>query len=177
MRCRHPWAPGTRIGFTCTDVLPVARRFWPNAPTPGVPKWDNASKGDQSGLRHSAYTHRPFTLEGNFAAMQVVQEMLLQSWSPTPGTPESEVLRIFPAVPAQRAGASFTELRAAGGFGVAVGRQGNVTTSLTVVAGRDGTVRIRNNVDGREPSWSVGGVVKIGHDFHLAMLRGDVATA
>ncbi|MGA7203719.1 MAG: hypothetical protein WBX27_03705 [Specibacter sp.] len=133
--------------------------------------------GDQSGRGHSSFTYRPFTLEGNFAAMQVVQEMLLQSWSPTPGTRNSEVLRIFPAVPAKWADASFSDLRAEGGHRVSASREGNATTSFTVVAGRDATVRIRDNFDGREPRWSVGGVVKIGNDFHLAMRRGEMVTA
>lgn len=133
--------------------------------------------GDQSGLGHSSFTYRPFTVEGNFAAMQVVQEMLLQSWSPTPGTPDSEVLRIFPAVPAKWADASFSDLRAEGGHRVSAIRENNSTTFVKVVAGRDGTVRIRANFDDREPRWSVDDVVKFGNDFHLTMRRGEMVTA
>ena len=36
------------------------------------------------------FVYRPFTLEGNFLAAQAVQEMLLQSWSPTPGQRDTE---------------------------------------------------------------------------------------
>ena len=43
------------------------------------------ANGDQTQSGLSNFTYRPFTLEGNFLAAQAVQEMLLQSWSPTPG--------------------------------------------------------------------------------------------
>ena len=42
------------------------------------------ANGDQTKSGFSSMTYRPFTLEGNFIAMQAVHEMLLQSWSPTP---------------------------------------------------------------------------------------------
>ncbi|MGA2258131.1 MAG: hypothetical protein ABSG53_25985, partial [Thermoguttaceae bacterium] len=53
--------------------------------------------GDQSGMGFSGMNYRPFTLEGNFLAAQALQEMLLQSWSPTPGIRDTEVVRVFPA--------------------------------------------------------------------------------
>ena len=43
------------------------------------------ANGDQTKSGYSNYTYRPFTLEGNFLAMHAVHEMLLQSWSATPG--------------------------------------------------------------------------------------------
>ncbi|WP_427017520.1 glycosyl hydrolase family 95 catalytic domain-containing protein [Pseudarthrobacter sp. P1] len=79
--------------------------------------------GDQSGLGFSGFTYRPFTLEGNFAAMQAAQEMLLQSWSPTPGSHGTEVIRVFPAVPWRWQNAGFSDLRTEGGHRVsALGR-------------------------------------------------------
>jgi alpha-L-fucosidase 2 len=133
--------------------------------------------GDQSGKGYSSFTYRPFTLEGNFAAMQVVQEMLLQSWSPTPGTAGTEIIRIFPAMPDRWASASFSELRAEGGHKVSAMRDGGRTTSFTVVAGKDGMLKIRDNFAGLQPNWSVDGVVKVGDDFHLPMLRGGTVSA
>ena len=44
------------------------------------------ANGDQTGSGFSSFTYRPFTLEGNFLAMEAVHEMLLQSWSAHPGT-------------------------------------------------------------------------------------------
>ena len=43
------------------------------------------ANGDQTGSGFSGFTYRPFTLEGNFLAMQAVHEMLLQSWSADAG--------------------------------------------------------------------------------------------
>lgn len=133
--------------------------------------------GDQSGLGFSDFTYRPFTLEGNFAAMQVAQEMLLQSWSPTPGRNDTEVIRLFPAVPWRWHNVSFADLRAEGGHRVSARRENNATTSFTVVAGKDGVVRIRDNFGGLEPAWSVSGVLKIGGNFEVDLLEGDVVAA
>ena len=49
------------------------------------------ANGDQTGSGFSSFTYRPFTLEGNFLAMEAVHEMLLQSWSASPAraTPAS----------------------------------------------------------------------------------------
>ena len=44
------------------------------------------ANGDQTGSGFSDFTYRPFTLEGNFLAMQAIHEMLLQSWNNTPGS-------------------------------------------------------------------------------------------
>ena len=49
------------------------------------------ANGDQIGAGLSRFRYRPFTLEGNFLAMQAVHEMLLQSWGGR--------VRVFPAVP------------------------------------------------------------------------------
>ncbi len=62
------------------------------------------ANGDQTKSGYSNYTYRPFTLEGNFLAMHAVHEMLLQSWSATPGQRDTEVIRIFPATSAAVAG-------------------------------------------------------------------------
>jgi alpha-L-fucosidase 2 len=64
--------------------------------------------GDQSGTGLSGFTYRPFTLEGNFLAMEAVHEMLLQSWGGN--------IRKFPAMPKSWQGkVEFRNLRAEGG--------------------------------------------------------------
>jgi len=133
--------------------------------------------GDQTHSGFSSMTYRPFTLEGNFLAMQAVHEMLLQSWSPTPGRRDTEVLRVFPAVPWRWHDASFTELRAEGGHRVSARRENNATTWLRLVAGKDGLVRIRDNFGGRTPKWSHSGVRKVGDNFELTLKKGQAVEA
>jgi alpha-L-fucosidase 2 len=64
--------------------------------------------GDQSGRGLSDFTYRPFTLEGNFMAMDAIQEMLVRS--------DGETLTLFPGVPVSWGEASFTNLRVDGGY-------------------------------------------------------------
>ncbi|MHB8970350.1 MAG: glycosyl hydrolase family 95 catalytic domain-containing protein [Pirellulaceae bacterium] len=135
------------------------------------------ANGDQTKSGFSAMTYRPFTLEGNFLAMAAVHEMLLQSWSPAPGTSDVGSLRIFPAMPWCWHEASFASLRSEGGHCVSARRENNATTWFHFVAGRDGTVRIRDTFGGREPQWSRGGVEKVGDNFEVALKRGEVLEA
>ena len=100
--------------------------------------------GDQTKSGYTSATYRPFTLEGNFLAAQAVHEMLLQSWSASPGVVDSEVIRVFPAVPKAWTDASFDDLRAEGGHRVSARREKGATVWLRVTAGRDGVVRIRD---------------------------------
>ncbi len=101
------------------------------------------ANGDQSGKGYSGFTYRPFTLEGNFLAMNAVHEMLLQSWSPEPGRPDTEVLRIFPACPEAWPDAEFEDLRAEGGHRVSARRRGGKLEWLRIVPGRDGVLPVR----------------------------------
>lgn len=133
--------------------------------------------GDQSGRGFSGSTDRPFTLEGNFAAMQAAQEMLLQSWSPTPGKHDSEVIRVFPATPWRWHDASFSDLRAEGGHRVSAKRENNATTWLKIVAGKNGLVRVRDNFGGRAVKWSAQGVRKAGQDFVAELRMGEALEA
>lgn len=92
--------------------------------------------GDQSGTGLSDAHYHPFTLEGNFLAMQAVQEMLLQSWGGT--------VRVFPATPGAWGDVSFDRLRAEGGFLVSARRHAGKTTSVSVRASVDGLLRLKN---------------------------------
>jgi alpha-L-fucosidase 2 len=135
------------------------------------------ANGDQTRSGFSGFTYRPFTLEGNFLASQAVQEMLLQSWSPTPGKRDTEVLRLFPATPWRWHDAAFGDLRAEGGSRVSARRVNNATVWFRVVAGADGVVRIRDNFNGRTPTWSVPGVSRAGDQFEVTLKRGQALEA
>lgn len=129
--------------------------------------------GDQSGKGYSGFTYRPFTLEGNMLAAAAVHEMLLQSWSATPGKPDGEVIRIFPAMPSDWREASFEDLRAEGAWRVSARREGGATTWFRVVAGRAGVLRIRDNFGGRVPAWSRSDMKKVGRDFVVSLEKGE----
>jgi alpha-L-fucosidase 2 len=131
------------------------------------------ANGDQTKSGFSGFTYRPFTLEGNMLAAAAVHEMLLQSWSPTPGRRDTEVIRIFPATPWRWHDASFDDLRAEGGHRVSAHRENNATTWLRVVAGRDGPVRIRDNFGGRAPKWNRDGVTRGGENYVVPLKSGE----
>ncbi len=135
------------------------------------------ANGDQTKSGYSSFTYRPFTLEGNFLAMEAVHEMLLQSWAPAPGTPAPGVIRIFPAAPTAWPDARFTDLRAEGGHKVSARRENGATTWFRIVAGSDGVVRIRDNFSGHAPKWSRGDVKKSGENYEIRLGRGQVLEA
>jgi alpha-L-fucosidase 2 len=139
------------------------------------------ANGDQTKSGYSSMTYRPFTLEGNFLAAQAVHEMLLQSWSATPGRGDTEVIRIFPAVPKAWADVSFDDLRAEGGHRVSARREKGTTVWVRVTAGHDGLVRIRDTFGGRRVKWTLVGpassrsitVTKVGNTHDVTLTRGD----
>jgi alpha-L-fucosidase 2 len=92
--------------------------------------------GDQIGAGLSHFRYRPFTLEGNFVAMEAVHDMLLQSWGGR--------VRVFPAVSGQWANASFADLRAEGGFRVSAERQAGRTVRVAITATVAGPLRLKN---------------------------------
>jgi alpha-L-fucosidase 2 len=129
--------------------------------------------GDQTKSGYSGFTYRPFTLEGNFLASQAVHEMLLQSWSATPGDVHTGLIRVFPAMPKKWADASFTNLRAEGGFIVSAVRKNNKTTSFSITAAKSGKLRIKDNFDGRAPKWNLKGITKAGDVYELNLNKGQ----
>ena len=133
--------------------------------------------GDQTRSGFSSFTYRPFTLEGNFLAINAVHEMLLQSWSPTPGERDSEVIRVFPAVPWRWHEAWFEDLRGEGNVRVRARRENNATTWISLTAGRDATVRLWDNFEGRTPAWSRQEVRKVGDNFVIDLSEGETITA
>ena len=101
--------------------------------------------GDQTKSGLSGFQYRPFTLEGNFLFMDAVHEMYLQSWN--------KRVRVFPTVPAAWKDCSFTDLRADGGLKVSAKRKNGLTSSVKVVASKNGTVTLRDPFDG-EGTWN-----------------------
>jgi len=120
--------------------------------------------GDQSGTGMSNFTYRPFTLEGNFLAMQAVHEMLIQSWGGT--------IRVFPAVSDRWANVEFQGLRAEGGFSVSATRMGGQTVKVEVEASRGGAMRMRDPF-GAEGEWTPE-ASRDGRDVCFTVNRGDV---
>ena len=133
--------------------------------------------GDQTKSGYSDFTYRPFTLEGNFLASQAVQEMLLQSWSPTPGKINTGVIRLFPAVPKKWADASFTDLRTEGGHKVSARQANNKIVSFSIIAGKAGVVRIKDSFNGQTPKWSLINVQKKGDIYEIGMVKGQKLVA
>ncbi|MBO9675107.1 MAG: glycoside hydrolase N-terminal domain-containing protein [Sphingobacteriaceae bacterium] len=91
--------------------------------------------GDQKGGQYSGFTYRPFTLEGNFAFAQGVQELLLQS--------RSGYIQAFPAVPQRWKDVTFNNLRAQGAFLVSGNKENGVPTKVKVYAEKEGLLRIK----------------------------------
>ena len=133
--------------------------------------------GDQTRSGFSDYAGKPFTLEGNMLVMAAVHEMLLQSWSPTPGVRDSGVIRLFPATPWRWHDAAFESLRAEGGHQVSARRQNNATTWFRLVAGKEGLVRIRDDFGGRIPQWNRREIQKEGGDYVVKVTCGEVIEA
>ena len=111
------------------------------------------ANGDQSKSGKSKFTYRPFTLEGNFACAQGIQEMLIQS--------HNGVLRVFPAIPAVWRSASFKKLRAEGALLVSAVREDGRTKSVTVSAEQGGQVKMLDPFDGSKAKSRANGVTDI----------------
>jgi alpha-L-fucosidase 2 len=100
------------------------------------------ANGDQSGTGKSKFTYRPFTLEGNFAFAEGIQEMLLQS--------QGGVIRVFPAVPESWKDASFSSLRSEGAFLISAKRRGGVLDSVSIKCEKGGKLRLVNGFVDKE---------------------------
>ncbi|WP_421938300.1 glycosyl hydrolase family 95 catalytic domain-containing protein [Pedobacter sp.] len=91
--------------------------------------------GDQKGGQYSGFTYRPFTLEGNFAFAQGVQELLLQS--------RNNYIQVFPAVPTTWKNVSFNNLRTEGAFLVSAIKENGVPAKVKVLAEKGGWLKIK----------------------------------
>lgn len=92
--------------------------------------------GDYKGLGISDFHYRPFTLETNFFAIQVINEMLLYS--------QNGEIEIFPAVVSGWEEYSFSHLRAEKGLLVSAARSKTGKISAYLYAQQEGTWYIKN---------------------------------
>lgn len=124
--------------------------------------------GDQSGRGLSDFTYRPFTLEGNFLAMEAIHEMLLRS--------DGSLLEVFPATPHAWANASFDRLRADGGWIVSARREAGRVTEVKVEARVDALLRLRDPFDGAPVEWRGATVVREGNEW-VGVVRGGTTVS
>ncbi|MCP4451371.1 MAG: LamG domain-containing protein, partial [Planctomycetes bacterium] len=125
--------------------------------------------GDQLKAGFSSFTYRPFTLEGNFLAPEVVHDMLMQSWR--------GVVRLFPAMPWRWHNAEFEALRAEGGWIVSGRYENNACTWLRVKATRDRKLVLRDNFGTRAITWRGPQPTKVGNDYEVLLKAGDTLEA
>lgn len=123
--------------------------------------------GDQSGERLSGFSYRPFTLEGNFLAMQAVHEMLLQS--------HNRLVSIFPSVSDEWADVSFRDLRAEGGFKISATRIGGQTRIVSITAVEAGPLRFLNPFLGSAAEWDKD-FNQSGDVFVVELVAGETLT-
>lgn len=97
--------------------------------------------GDQLKKGYSAFTYKPFTLEGNFACAAAIQEMLLQS--------HTGIIRVFPAIPEAWRDASFRNMRAMGAFLVDADYENGKVKKVVVRSERGGLLKIVNPFTGK----------------------------
>jgi alpha-L-fucosidase 2 len=113
--------------------------------------------GDQTHSGYSNFTYRPFTLEGNFAFAQGIEQMLMQS--------QDDTLRIFPAVPLSWKNVSFRQLRAEGAFLVSASMQEGKVKKVVVFSERGGTLRVEDPFTAE--GFSVSGTSRIIHTGNI----------
>ncbi len=122
------------------------------------------ANGDQIGAGLSHFRYRPFTLEGNFLAMEAVHEMLLQSWGGR--------LRVFPAVSKKWADVSFDSLHAQGGYRVSAERTGGHTSAVDVTATVKSELKMEYPFPGEQFTFDVPCEV-VGNELHCSLDAGQ----
>ena len=91
--------------------------------------------GDQKGGQYSGFTYRPFTLEGNFAFAQGIQEMLLQN--------HNGVIEIFPVIPGNWKNISFTKLRTEGAFLISAEKENGIVNEVKIFSESNNTLQLK----------------------------------
>ena len=86
-------------------------------------------------------------IEATLAAANIIQDMLIQSWS-DPAAAESGPIRIFPAVPAAWQDVEFHDLRAEGAFLVSARRDGGRTEWVRIKSLAGEPCRVRPGLVG-----------------------------
>ena len=86
--------------------------------------------GDQTKSGYSKFQYRPFTLEGNFAFAQGLQEMLLQSYA--------GFIDVMPAIPASWKNVAFENLRAECAFLVSAAKENGMMSFIKIESEKGG---------------------------------------
>lgn len=86
-------------------------------------------------------------LEAALAPVNVIQEMLMQSWT-DPANDEPGPIRIFPALPAEWQNVEFHDLRAEGAFLVSARREGGLTQWVRIKSLAGEPCRVRPGIEG-----------------------------
>ncbi len=94
--------------------------------------------GDYTRQGYSTMHYRPFTLEGNFCAVDTVQEMLLFS--------ENGIMEFFPALPSTWGDVEFYNLRATGGLLVSCKTKNSKIAYVKITATKDYQFTIKNAI-------------------------------
>jgi len=92
--------------------------------------------GDQTTKGYSTMHYRPFTLEGNFAFADALQQMLIQS--------DDGNIRILPSIPDAWKDVSFDKLRAMGAFLISVEKKNGKVVKLKIVSEKGSKLKIEN---------------------------------
>ncbi|WP_251391802.1 glycosyl hydrolase family 95 catalytic domain-containing protein [Mediterraneibacter agrestimuris] len=111
------------------------RTFWESCCSPN----GFHLNGDYKNHGISTFHYRPFTLEGNFCAADVLQEMLLQS--------ENNILEFFPAIPEEwcKEEVAFENFRAERGMLVSAAMNNGKIISVMLAPKYDGKIYIRKS--------------------------------
>jgi alpha-L-fucosidase 2 len=120
--------------------------------------------GDQSGSGKSKFTYHPFTLEGNFAFAEGLQEMLLQSYG--------GVVRIFPAIPDSWRDVSFRDLRAEGAVLISAARKDGSLHYLRIFSEKGGSVKLVNPFIGGQ--YTIAGASIGGTEWQQSVIAIDM---
>jgi len=129
--------------------------------------------GDYKKAGITQFHYRPFTLEGNMAAADALQEMLLQT--------NGGMIRLFPAIPDDWAAgtAAFQRLRGEGGVLVSAVMTSGELERVELHAERDGTFRLENRFNSSSVALETNGVTSIidcpvGSALSIALRKGEV---
>ncbi|BDS06978.1 hypothetical protein NT6N_20180 [Oceaniferula spumae] len=102
----------------------------------------------QGNLHPNGMWYSPPCLESSLGNANIVQDMLLQSWS-DPTREDSELIRIFPALPDAWKDVKFDSLRAEGAFLVSAERAAGVTKWVRIKSLAGEICRVRPGMTGQ----------------------------
>lgn len=110
-------------------------KFWENCCTAN----GFHTNGDMHKRMGWTMSYRYFTLEGNFLAVDALQEMLLYS--------ENNEIKVFPSIPKDWKDVEFNNFRASGGLLISAKTVGGVMVYLKIEATVDACVTVLNNLE------------------------------